>query len=381
MLIPGIRTLFEGVSSREYYRRQKEFRNIRFNGCVHIIFPDFEGVIFYSDGDAVTALEESDRWISLGKDLIAPVENKAVTIDGKMSAIALSDSLLTLFSHNKVATMVETELGPYISIRSLIQNLKNEHSTCILKAGGQSSAGYIFVYRGTIIGASYSVAGERMFGDNAVKVMASSYAKGGIPAAIYFMEETIGMPESSATAPTAMPVKASSAATVSAIPVKAPSQEGFKTPVEKAQAVPDKKVPVIPQTSVPARSTASQGIIASHETKNHMAEASLSASKSSPELVVVTSISGLVKVGHRSRLNLLETLEEHNVAWVDRMTLKSLGLMDPAKVSIILPGGKECRVTLKEASIIKAETNAIILPLKLRKRLSIAPGCRVHIKG
>ncbi len=86
-----------------------------------------------------------------------------------------------------------------------------------------------------------------------------------------------------------------------------------------------------------------------------------------------------VGIAHRSKLQALEVFEERNVAWVDGKTLASLRLTDPG-VSIILPNGKACRVTLTEAPIEPPESRYIILPRKLRTRLSIGEGTTVKIE-
>jgi len=82
---------------------------------------------------------------------------------------------------------------------------------------------------------------------------------------------------------------------------------------------------------------------------------------------------------HRSRQQLLETLEEGDVAWVDRKTLASLHKLD-RRVSLVLPDGREYHVTLKEAPIEPVENRYIILPRKLRARLSLGRGMTVEVK-
>jgi hypothetical protein len=51
------------------------------------------------------------------------------------------------------------------------------------------------------------------------------------------------------------------------------------------------------------------------------------------------------------------------------------------KASIVLPDGREQSVTIKEMAIRPVESRYIILPRKLRNRLSIDRGTMVEVKA
>jgi hypothetical protein len=98
------------------------------------------------------------------------------------------------------------------------------------------------------------------------------------------------------------------------------------------------------------------------------------------KLVVALSEDRELGLRHRSRQQTLEALEEGDVAWVDGKTFTLLHLLDP-NVNIILPGGREYAVTLREAPILPRESRYIIMPRKLRKRLSVDRGSTIEIKA
>src|SRR5208337_4492867 len=95
-------------------------------------------------------------------------------------------------------------------------------------------------------------------------------------------------------------------------------------------------------------------------------------------LLVVRSEDRFVGLAHRSRQSTLEALEEHDVAWVDKNTMNALRTL---RARIVLPGGKEYPVTLKEVSMVPDDSRYIILPRKLRNKLSIGQGVTVEVKA
>jgi hypothetical protein len=97
-------------------------------------------------------------------------------------------------------------------------------------------------------------------------------------------------------------------------------------------------------------------------------------------LTVALSEEGIPGLVHRSRQQTLEALEEGDVAWVDGTTVNSLHMIDH-KASIVLPDGREQSVTIKEMAIRPVESRYIILPRKLRNRLSIDRGTMVEVKA
>ncbi len=186
MLIPSGKALFENISSRDYYTRIGELKNKKFNGLLHIVFPDFEEAIVFSEGQAITALQESKRWLTIGDDLVNAAENKAVTADGRMFAYELPQGILHIFIHKQLESMVETELGPYMTAGLLIGYLETERSTCILKLEDKLSTGYVFLNFGKRVGAVFNSPDGRTYDDKAVADM--GHFKEHASATIYFVE-------------------------------------------------------------------------------------------------------------------------------------------------------------------------------------------------
>ncbi len=96
------------------------------------------------------------------------------------------------------------------------------------------------------------------------------------------------------------------------------------------------------------------------------------------KLMVAMSEDKYLGLAHRSRQQTLEALEDSDVAWVDKNTLKALRSL---KATIVVPGGKEYTVTLKEAKMKPEENKYIILPRKLRARLLVGKGTIVEVRA
>lgn len=367
MLIPSVKSFFENARSRDYYERSAAMKDKKVNGCIHTVFPDFEEVIFYSEGQAVTALHESNRWITVSDEQVEPAENKAITGAGKISAYELSPAVLHIFAHKNVESMIETELGQYITVKSLTGKLEDDHSTCMIKVAGKDSVGYIFINFGKRVAAVFESGDGKSYDDNAVNDM--SRIKGRATAAIYFMivspkylktrSQDIGAERQ--TPMSALPVETTpepaTAFPINAVkpqPAMAPVDKPFITAIAGAQLA-QPKAPVVPPVAAPAAP--------------HI------------KLIVVMSEDKFVGLHHRSKLHTLEALEDSDVAWVDHKTFKSLKLNAHNKATIILPGGKEYHVTLKETAIKPEESKYIIIPRKLRNRLSINKGAMVEVKA
>lgn len=346
MLFPIKKPLFENVSSKEYYARANELKKKALDGCIHTVFPDFEEAVLFSGGEAVAAVHQSKRWLTVGDELVEPAENKAIAANGKMSAYELPRGLLDIFIHRYVQTMVETELGPYMTAGLLIGYLERDKSTCVLKLEDGRSTGYVFINFGKRTGAVYGSPDGRLYDDAAIKAM--ERFKEHAYVAIYFTEPSSKYLKSKAEARAVpKPVVIAPPEPISPFPVEgvkpgAPAAKSLRLIMAKPMSVP----PIM------------AGV----------------------KLVVAVSEDQQVGLRHRSRQQTLEALEESDVAWVDGKTFSLLHLLDP-NVSIILPNGREYPVTLKEASIKPEESRYIILPIKLRKRLAINKGTTIEVKA
>jgi hypothetical protein len=341
MLIPSTRVIFEGLS-REYYPRQKELASSGFNGCVRMAFADFEGVVFYRDGKPVTALEECGTWMALGDELIAPMENKAAVTDGVMAAYELPGDTIDFFSGRKIADTVETESGPMLGLRTLIDNLLRDRDVCIFKARGPSWISYIFIAAGRVISASYASEKETLEGDRATGMLRQASGKATV--AIYFLEG--GAPFVEVTPSVEMP------------------------PAQAAEAAPPVEVMRPPE---PGQATVESVIVT---------PAPVEAAPAMPEveLKVVASQEETLRLRHPSKLITQETLEDRSVVWVDGVTLKKLGIRDAGTASMSLPGGKTEQVTLLKMELLSGQGKFAIVPRKLRRRLSLVPGTVVTLK-
>jgi hypothetical protein len=363
MLIPVEKPLFENVSSREYYARAGEIKNKALSAVIRIIFPDFEEAIIFSDGKAVAAIHESGRWMTVGDELIDVAENKALAIEGRMSAYEITPAAANIFIHKSVKTMVETELGKYMTPRLLIGYLESDKSTCILKLQDKRGTGYVLINFGKQAGAVYESANGRTYGESAIKDM--DRFREHTYAAIYFMEAAEKYLKSRPEAPvTTKPAETVAPPAPAPAPAPAPTAPAapaapFPTETVKPGALPIENIkPSISRPLTVPMVPKSAGV----------------------RLIVAMSDDRHIGLAHRSRQHTLEVLEESDVAWVDRKTLASLHAYD-LKASLILPDGREYAVTLEEAAIKPAESRYVILPRKLRDRLSIAKGTTVEIKA
>jgi hypothetical protein len=338
MLIPSVKVIFEGMS-REYYTRQKELASSKFNGCVRMAFADFEGAVFYRDGKPVTALEECGAWMALGDELIAPLENKAAVTDGIMGIYELPVETIDFFAGRKVASTVETETGPMLGLRTLIDNLLRDRDVCIFKAKGPSWIGYALIAAGRIIAVSYASEKETLQGDRAAGALRQ--ASGRVAVAIYFLEG--GAPFIEVTPSVEMP-PAKAAEAAPPVEIMHPPEPGH-TPVEPVIVTPA-VAPAIPEV----------------------------------ELKVVAGQDETLRLKHPSKLVALETLEDRHVVWVDGVTLKKLGVRDAGTASMILPGGMTEQVTLLKMDLLSGQGKYAIVPRKLRRRLSLVPGTLVTLK-
>lgn len=335
MLIPVEKTIFENVSSREYYARAGELKNKRMSGCIFLAYPDFEEAVLFLGGEPAVALHEARRWLTVGEELLEPVENKAIAADGRMAAYELPESLLHIFINKKVGTMVETGLGPYMTAGLLMHFLADDKSTCVLKIEDKRSIGYVYFNFGKIVGAVYDSPDDRSYGDKAVGEM--EHLREQTSAAIYFMEFSEKYVKAKAEAVSvATPQPA-------AVPVPRPLPSG-------------KPAAAAPKPAVAAPFPALKG--------DHV------------RLVVALSEDRSVGLAHRSKQHTLEVLEDHDVAWVDKNTLSTLRTYH---AKLVLPGGSEHAVTLKEAAM--APGGYIIIPKKLRGRLAVGQGTTVEVKA
>jgi hypothetical protein len=340
MLVPAKQVIFEGLS-REYYARQKELASSGFTGCVRLVFADFEGVIIYEAGKPVTALEECGTWMALGDELIAPLENKAVVTDGSMAIYTLSPDMIDFFKGRKIASTVETETGPLLGARMLVDNLLRDRSACIFKASGPSWIGYAFIAAGRITGAAFASGRESLEGDRAAEALRQVAGKATI--AMYFLEG--GAPFVEVTPSVEMPA-GTVPGTTAPVEVMHPSEPG-PAPAETVittPAPPEKEA--IPEVKV----------------------------------TVVTAGDKAIQPRHPSRLSALETLEDRSVVLVDDETLEWLGVKDGGAASMVIPGGKVAQVTLLKMDLLSEPGKFAIVPRKLRRRLSIVPGVVVTLK-
>lgn len=341
MLIPSTKVIFEGLS-REYYPRQKELASSGFNGCVRMAFADFEGVVFYRDGKPATALEECGTWMALGDELIAPLENKAAVTDGVMAIYELPADTIDFFAGRKIADTVETESGPMLGLRTLIDNLLRDRDVCIFKAKGPSWIGYVFIAAGRVIGASYASERETLEGDRAINTLRQASGKASV--AIYFLSG--GAPYVEVPPSVEMP-PAKTAGPAAPVEVMRPPEPG-QAPAESVivSPAPAAAEPAIPEV----------------------------------ELKVVAGQDEALRLRHPSKLMTLETLEDRSVVWVDGVTLKKLGVRDAGTASMILPGEKTVQVTLLRMELLSGQGKFAIVPRKLRRRIALVPGTIVILK-
>ena len=358
MLIPSVKVVFEGPSS-EYYARLKTIAAARMTGCARLVFSDFEGTLFYREGRTVTALQESGMWMALGPEMTPPLENKAVATKGTMAIYELTPAMLNLFEGRKISTVVETDLGAMVNAGMLIDNLHNSASTCILKVRGQVWTGYIFMASGKTAGASYVSENDRHYGDKAIDLIKK--ATGKAAAAIYFLEG--GAPITEVAPPVAEKPVAKQAGPAKpkeeakpAAPVK--PVEAAKPAEEKPKAV-QAPAPVAPQVAVPAPA--------------------IPAAARQVELKVATSSE--VNLKHESRIVTLEELDARKIVLVDESVLKTLQVKEADVVSLVLPGNRTEKVTVSRVDVQPGTSGTLILPKKLRRKLSIKPGSTIVIRA
>ncbi len=349
MLIPSGKPLYENVSSKEYYTKASELREKALDGCIRITFPDFEDVILFSGGRPSAAVRQSKRWLAVGDDLVGPAENKALSTDGRMAAYELPRAVLDIFIHMRVQSMVESELGPFMTAGQLIGYLEGDKSTCVLKLEDGGSTAYVFINFGKRAGAACESPEGRTYGDSAMNAMGRF--KEHAQAAIYYMEPSAEYLRSRAEARVEGPADGKSLAALIA-----------------------KALPQAPVSPFPAE------VARPHEQEAQSPKQAMAMPMPGIKLVVAMSIDRNLGLAHRSRQQALEVFEEGNVAWVDGKTLASIRLAGP-NASIVLPGGRECPVTLKEAPIEPQDSRYVILPRKLRSRLSVSEGSMVELKA
>lgn len=355
MILTGKRVIFENLNTVEYYKLQGELKKLKLNGYIHFTFFDHEAAIFYKNGEPFTALQEYKRWVGIGEEYIEPVENKAVSSEGKMSVIELSEIILDLFKDRKISDTIETELSAYLTLKTLLVNLQKERSTCIVKFEDDMSRGYALLLNGNIAGASYISQKDKLSGDPALQAMGKAYQKGRVFTYIYYLEKIYG-PE-----PIPEPVEAP------AIPeIKAPAMEEAKIKVKQTEQVP---VPV--QVSISAEQL--KPVEPLIPIKAEVAVPSKQLSKHVP-VKVITSHDLAINIANRSRMNTLEAFEEQNMAWVSDKTLAELGVKEASGAKLVLPSGKQYPIKLQKASFMPEEVRLMILPQKMRKRLSLEAG-------
>jgi hypothetical protein len=321
MLVPSKQVAFEGLS-RDYYARQKELASSGFTGCVRLVFADFEGAVIYEAGKPVTALEECGTWMALGDELIAPLENKAAVTDGSMAIYALSQDLIDFFAGRKIASTVETETGPLLGTRTLVDNLLRDRSVCIFKARGPSWIGYAFIAAGRIIDAVYASGRESLDGDRAATALKQAADKATV--AIYFLEG--GAPFVEVMRPRE--------------PGPAPAETVITAPA------PATVPPAIPEADV----------------------------------TVVLAGDPAIRPRHPSKLAAVEALEGRSVVLVDELTLERLGVKDGGAASMVIPGGRVAQVTVQLMDLLAEPGKFAVLPRKLRRRLSVVPGTIVTLR-
>lgn len=340
MLVPSKQVVFEGLS-RDYYARQKELASSGFNGCVRLVFADFEGVVVYVAGRPVTALQECGTWMALGDELIAPLENKAAVTEGSMAIYVLSRDLIDFFTGRKIASTVETETGPLLGAGTLVDNLLRDRSVCIFKARGPSWIGYVFVAAGRVIDAAFASGRESLDGDRATAAL--KQASGKATAVIYFLEG--GAPFVELTPSVVMP-----AGTVPPAP----------GPVEVMH--PPEPGPAPAETVITAPAPAERPAFPEED------------------VTVTMAADKALKPRHPSKLAAAETLEDRSVVLVDELTLERLGLKDGGAASLVIPGGRVAQVTLQKMDLLEETGRFVVMPRKMRRRLSVVPGTIVRLK-
>jgi hypothetical protein len=339
MLVPSKQVAFEGLS-RDYYARKKEMASSEFTGCVRLVFADFEGAVIYEAGKPITALEECGTWMALGDELIAPLENKAAVTDGSMAIYLLAQDLIDFFAGRKIAGTVETETGPLLGTRTLVDNLLRDRSVCIFRVRGPSWVGYAFIAAGRVIDAIYASGRESLDGSRAVTALRQ--AEGKATAVIYFLEG--GVPYVEVTPSVEMPPRTAAAAPVE---VLHPWQPG-PAPAETVIAAP---APAAIPAAIPAA-----------------------------DVTVVTAADRALQPRHPSKLAAVEALEDRSVVLVDRLTLEQLGVKDGGPAGMVIPGGRVAQVTLLKMDLLAETGRLVVLPRKLRRRLSVVPGTILTLK-
>jgi hypothetical protein len=369
MLMPSGKTIFENASSRDYYIRMGELKSKKISGCIFLAYEDFDEAVIFLEGEPVTAMHEAKRWLTVGGELLEPAENKAITNSGRMSAYELPEGLLHIFINKKVGTMVETELGPYMTVSLLIGYLVNDKSTCLIKIEDKRSKGYVYINFGKRVGAVYDSPEGRSYDDKAVKEMES--LKGQTLATIYFMEfsEKYLKSKSETSAVTTPPAKAR--------PVQ-PPRPAVVPPVAAKAPVPPvaAKAPVPPVYDRKPLTPVMKPImpVGAPVTVVRAPKPKITQVK----LVVALSNDRSVGLAHRSKLHTLEALEDQDIAWVDKNTLSAF---KSDSVKLVLPGGNEYAITLREAAMTPGDGRYIILPRKLRSRLAVGQGTTVEVKA
>jgi hypothetical protein len=340
MLVPSKQVVFEGLS-RDYYVQQKELASSGFNGCIRLVFADFEGMVVYVAGRPVTALRECGTWMALGDELIAPLENKAAVTEGSMAIYGLSRDLIDFFAGRKIANTVETETGPLLDAGMLVDNLLRDRSVCILKARGPSWIGYAFIAAGGVIDAAFASDRESLDGDRATAALRQ--ASGKATAAIYFLAG--GAPFVDLTPSMEMP-----AGTVP------PASQ----PVEVLHPPEPGPAPAgtVITTPAPAESPAFP----------------------EEEVSVTMAADKALNPRHPSKLAAAEMLEDRSVALVDELTLERLGLKAGGAASLVIPGGRVAQVMLQKMDLLEETGRFVVMPRKMRRRLSIVPGTIVTLK-
>lgn len=331
MLIPYTRVVFEGLSG-DYYGEVKALSASNLNGCVRLVFADFEGVIFYRGGKPVTAIEEVGFRMALGEELIPPLENKATVADGSMAIYEITSDMLGFFAGRKIASTVQVDAEPLMSPQVLLDNLARDRSSCIFRARGASWIGYAFMGGGRIINASFATDKEMLYGEAAVSAI--RHAAGKAAVAMYFLEG--GAPFIEAAPPEEKPVEAAR----TPVPVPSAPEAAIATPPTTALAPVSRTI----------------------------------------ELSVATSRDENIRLRHPSKQDSLETLEDRSVAWVDDVTLAVLGEKEANMATIQIPGGKTHQVMLLKMDLLTDQGKYVLLPRKLRRRLSITPGVVVSLK-
>jgi hypothetical protein len=337
MLVPSKQVVFEGLS-RDYYARQKELASSGFSGCVRLVFADFEGAVVYDSGRPVTALQECGTWMALGDELIAPLENKAAVTDGSMAIYVLSREMIDFFTGRKIASTIETEAGPLLDAGKLVDNLLRDRSVCIFKARGSSWIGYVFIAAGRVVDAAFSSGRESLEGSRAVRAMKD--APGNATAVIYFLEG--GAPFVEVTPSVGMPPGKVPATPVEVLRPPEPATAPAGTVITAPAAVP----PGLPETDV----------------------------------TVATAADKVLQPQHPSKLAVVEALEDRGVVLVDGLTLERLGVKDGGAASLAIPGGRVAQVTLQKMDLLEETGRFVVMPRKLRRRLSVVPGTIVTLK-